>query len=160
MVLEWRTSWIQIVKESEAHILCPLHLYLHFLWVVVIVVVVIIIIHIINFSSSLDWFYIMLFTLVRCKLPWISIVWNSIASADVNKQEPIQQKSAVLSFVSFPLCPLQLHLWYRILEIVAITWRGITLMYPLLLLCPSLLKTAGLLAASQYIRDYFRFSVY
>jgi hypothetical protein len=42
--------------------------------------------------SSLECFYVLYFTLVRPRLEYASVVWNSITSTDANKFELIQQK--------------------------------------------------------------------
>jgi hypothetical protein len=64
---------------------------LDFLWVIVviiissttiIIIITIIIIHGIIFSSFHDCLYALLFTIVRCKLRYISVVQNSVASAE------------------------------------------------------------------------------
>jgi hypothetical protein len=50
---------------------------------------------------SLDYIYLLYFTLVKSKLSNASSIWNSITSADNNNQERVQLKSAVLYFNRF-----------------------------------------------------------
>jgi hypothetical protein len=53
--------------------------------------------------SSLECLYILYFALVRSKLEYVSVVWDSITSTDVNKLELIQQKFASVCFYCFSL---------------------------------------------------------
>jgi hypothetical protein len=48
--------------------------------------------------SSLECLYILHFILVRSKLQYTSVVWDSIAFTDANKLGHIQHKPAVLCF--------------------------------------------------------------
>jgi hypothetical protein len=55
---------------------------------------------------SLDCLYAFYFTLVRFKLEYVSVVWNSIPSTDAKTLECIQQKFASVCFYrSFPHVP-------------------------------------------------------
>jgi hypothetical protein len=51
--------------------------------------------------SSLDCLYMLKFILVRSKLEYASVVWNSIMTTDANKLELIQQKFATLCYNRF-----------------------------------------------------------
>jgi hypothetical protein len=57
--------------------------------------------------SSLDWLYVLYFTLVRSKLEYASVVRNSITSTDATKLDHMQQKFASDSF-----CRLYHHIPY------------------------------------------------
>jgi hypothetical protein len=106
-------------------------------------------------------------TLVRSKLEYASVVWNSITSTDANKLERIQQKFAALCFNRF--FP-QIHFSYSIaleeLKLHALRMRRhrldalfLTQVYFGFIFCPSVLEIVGLRAPARYIRDFALFNV-
>jgi hypothetical protein len=59
-------------------------------------------IHSITYSfSSLEYSYVLYFTLARSRLEYATVVWNSITSTDANKLERIQQKFTSVCFYRF-----------------------------------------------------------
>jgi hypothetical protein len=55
----------------------------------------------ISFNFSLECMLTLYITLVRSKLVYASVVWNSITSTDANKLELIQQRFSALCFYRF-----------------------------------------------------------
>jgi hypothetical protein len=55
--------------------------------------------------SSRDCFSVLYITLVRPRLEYASVVWNSITSTDANKLERIQQKFTFVFLSFFPYVP-------------------------------------------------------
>jgi hypothetical protein len=53
--------------------------------------------------SSIGSLYMLYCTLIRCKLEYASVVWNSVTTTDANKLERIQQKFAALCYNRPPL---------------------------------------------------------
>ncbi|PNF19262.1 hypothetical protein B7P43_G08007 [Cryptotermes secundus] len=117
--------------------------------------------------STLGCMFILYFTLVRSKVEYASVVWNSITSTDANKLERIQQKFTALCFkrffpqvdyrYDFALEQLKLHtLQKRRYHLDALfliqVYRGSVL-------CPSALEIVGLRVPVRYIRDLPLFNV-
>jgi hypothetical protein len=111
--------------------------------------------------------FILYFTLVRSKVEYASVVWNSITSTDANKLERIQQKFTALCFKRFfpqvnysydsALKQLNLHtLQKRRHHAVALF---LTEVYRGSIHCPSALEIVGLRVPVRYIRDFPMFSV-
>jgi hypothetical protein len=103
------------------------------------------------------------FTLVRSKLEYASVVWNSITTTDANKLERMQQKFAALCYYRFfphvhygyanALEYLKLHtLRKRRYHLDALqVYRGLKY-------CPSLLEAVGLRVPTRYLRDFSMFN--
>jgi hypothetical protein len=100
--------------------------------------------------------------LVRSKLEYASVVWNSITSTDANKFEPIQQRFGALCFHRF--FP-QVHFCYSLaleeLKLHTLRVRRYRLDAPFLIqiyfgfkICPSLLEIVGFRVPARYIRDF------
>jgi hypothetical protein len=105
--------------------------------------------------------------LVRSKLEYASVVWNSITSTDASKLERIQQRFATLCFYCFfpqvrycctlALQKLNLHnLRMRRHRLDAVF---LTQIYSGSKFCPSVLETVGLRVPPRRIRDFALFSV-
>jgi hypothetical protein len=116
--------------------------------------------------SSLDCLYMLYFTLVRRKLEYASVVWNSITTTDANKLERTQQKFAALCYNRFlphvhysyanALEYLKLHnvrmSRYHLDALFLIqVYRGLKY-------CPSLLEAVGLRVPTRYLRDFSVFN--
>jgi hypothetical protein len=102
------------------------------------------------------------FTLVRSKLGYASVVWNSVTTTDDNKLERIQQKFSALCYN-----PFLLHVHYsyaKALEYLKLhTLRKRRYHLDALLLiqdyrglkyCPSVLEAVGLRVPTRYLRDF------
>jgi hypothetical protein len=71
--------------------------------------------------------FILYFTLVRSKVEYASVVWNSITSTDANKLERIQQKFTALCFKRFfSSGRLLLQFCFRTTEIAHLTKEEIS----------------------------------
>jgi hypothetical protein len=98
--------------------------------------------------------------LVRSKLEYASVVWNSITSTDANKLELIQQRFAALCFnrffpgahycYSLALEELKLHTLRMRHRLDALF---LTHVYFGSKFCPSVLEIVGLRVPARYIRD-------
>jgi hypothetical protein len=105
--------------------------------------------------------------LVRSKLEYASVVWNSMTSNDASKLERIQQRFAALCFYRFfsqvrycytlALQELNLHtLRMRRHRLDAVF---LTQVYSGSKFCPSVLETVGPRVPPRRIRDFALFSV-
>ncbi|PNF20040.1 hypothetical protein B7P43_G05817 [Cryptotermes secundus] len=119
-----------------------------------------------NFSS-LDCMFSLYTTLVRSKLEYESVVWNSITSTDANKLERIQQRFAALCFKRFfPQVHYNYSLALEELKLHTLCTRRHRLDALFLIqvyfgskFCPSALEIVGLRVPARYIRDFALFNV-
>jgi hypothetical protein len=96
-------------------------------------------------------------TLIRSKLEYESVVWNSITSTDANKLERIQQRFAALCFNRFfPQVPYNYSLASEELKLHTLRKRSHHLDALFLIqvyfgskCCPSVLEIAGLRVLSR-----------
>jgi hypothetical protein len=106
-------------------------------------------------------------TLIRYKLEYASVAWNSVTSTDAKKLERIQQKFAALCFKRF--FP-QVHYRYSLAlaELQLHTLRMRRLRFDALFLVqiylgskfrPSVLEIAGLRVPVRYTRNFALFNV-
>jgi hypothetical protein len=102
------------------------------------------------------------FTIVRSKLEYASVVWDSLTTTDANKLESTQQKFAALCYYRFlphvhysyatALEYLKLHTLrkrrYHLNTLFLIqVYRGLKY-------CPSLMEAVGLRVPTRYLRDF------
>jgi hypothetical protein len=117
--------------------------------------------------SSLECMHRIYITLVRSRLQYVFVVWNSVISTDTNKLERIQQGSAALRFNRF--FP-QVHYCYSLaleelkLHTLRVRRHGLdvhflTQVYLGSKFCPSVLEILGLRVSARYIRDFTSFNV-
>jgi hypothetical protein len=121
-----------------------------------------------NFSSleicTDHWLYI---TIVRSKLEFVSVVWNSFTSTNANKLDRIQNRFQVLSFNRFFT---QVHNCYSLaleeLKVHTLRMRRFRLhalfrnhVYLGSKFCSSVLETVGLRVPAGYIRHFAFFNV-
>ncbi|PNF29809.1 hypothetical protein B7P43_G10577 [Cryptotermes secundus] len=117
--------------------------------------------------STLGCMFILYFTLVRSKVEYVSVVWNSITSTDANKSEHIQQKFTALCFkrsfpqvdhcYNFALEQLKLHTLHK--RRYHLNAFFLIQVYRGSVLCPSALEIVGLRVPLLYIRDFHMFNV-
>jgi hypothetical protein len=125
-------------------------------------------IHSITFSfSSLDCLFVLYFVLVRPRLQYASVVWNSIMSSDSKQLERIQQKFASVCFYRFfPSLPYSyVFASMKLILPWLSTWRHHldALFFPQaycgLKSCSSLLDIVSFRVPHRNVRDFTMFSV-
>ncbi|PNF35360.1 hypothetical protein B7P43_G02582 [Cryptotermes secundus] len=156
------------VKDLGVYLDSELHFHDHVNFIFSQCIKMLGIIHSITFNySTLGCMFILYFTLVRSKVEYASVVWNSITSTDGNKLERIQQKFTALCFKRcFSSSRLLLRFCFRQLKLHTLHKRRYHLdalflvqVYRGSVLCPSAFETFGLRVPVRYIRDFPMFNV-
>jgi hypothetical protein len=115
--------------------------------------------------STLDSLLILFFDLVRSKLEFTSVAWNSVTATDANKLERLQRKFAALCHKRF-FQDMEYH--YDIileklnLQTLHIRRRHIDALFLINAFCgtkncPSVLETVGLRVPTRSIRNFTTF---
>jgi hypothetical protein len=120
--------------------------------------------------SSLDCIHKLCIALIRSKLEYAPVAWNSVTSTDASKLERIQRRFAALCFNRFFFPHVHYSYEYSLaseqLKLHTLRMRRqhldalfFTQVYPGSKFCPSVLEIVGLRVPARYIRDFTLFSV-
>jgi hypothetical protein len=111
-----------------------------------------------DYNSSLGSLYILYCTLIRWKLEYTSVVWNSAMTTDANKLEHIQHKFSALYYNHF--LP-QVHYTYcnalEYLNLHDTTWNHLDALFLIQVyldskFCPSVLENVGLRVPTRHLK--------
>jgi hypothetical protein len=117
--------------------------------------------------STLECMFVLYLTLVRSKVEYASVVWNSITSTDANKLERIQQKFTAICFKRFfPQANYCYDFALELLNLQTLRKRRyhidalfLTQVFRGSVHCPSSLEIVGLRVPVRRTRDFPIFSV-